>query len=509
MDQELRLSNGTNTHHIELSIYLGSISVTISDDNQINCRFFSLTVDIEPSFNLENSLQEINTQTQNIFDYNDSEIDDCEKTQFRTSWYEITDAPLHAAYGIFSSEINGIIKECNINQDICLNLKLPIWVSSMAKQFYNAYNQIGFENFLLTVLQLRITIWATKNSTIESAEIFEVGEAIIKVSEDHILSKNSFYFIHRIPEHDAFAIKEYSGNDKECTIGILKCFFNSRPVIIKNINHNLIDICKNNAKPCDFSKKNFELIQKLRISQENILMQLHDIVPLKWEYLDDNNVIRGPYNSIVMMSWIVKGYFGENSKLRLFDFGQECIIESTTPRCLQKFQPLSNYLSLIKSDVSRIFRCSSNDLINSGLIVKEPNNENMNLHTVEMINESSAREENVRFIQKSQESKRIEIENAVNMLKTQFSHIEKEFQNKFRRKVQNKSVDNNFSSEATNISKDEFIKFATKNVFRQKNNALFKKWCAEYGPELVLEACAIRIQTAFRKYIKRRYFNVK
>ncbi|KAK9173555.1 GYF domain containing protein [Cryptosporidium meleagridis] len=509
MDEELRLSNSKNTHQIELSIYLESISVTISDDNQMNCRFFSLTVDIEPSFNLENNLQEINAQAQNIFDYNDSEIDDYEKTQFHTSWYETTDAPLHAAHGIFSSEINGIIKECNINQEIYLNLKLPIWILNMAKQFYNAFNQTGFENFLLTVLQLRFTIWATNNSTIESAEIFEIGETIIKVSEDHILSKNSFCFIHRIPEYDALAIKEYSGNDKECTIGILKCFFNSRPVIIKNINHNLIDTCKNNATPRDFSKEDFESIRKLQISKENALMQLNDIVPLKWEYLDDNNIIRGPYNSIFMMSWIVKGYFGENSKLRLFDFGQECKIETTTPNSLQKFQPLSNYLSLIKSDVSRIFRCSPNYVINSDLIVKEPNNENMSLHTMEMTNKSSAQRENARFVYTSNESKRIEIENAVNMLKTQFSHIEKEFQNKFRGKVQNKSIDNNFSSEAINISKDEFIKFATKNVFRQKNNVLFKKWCAEYGPELVLEACAIRIQTAFRKYIKRRYLNVK
>ncbi|KAH8583792.1 protein with gyf domain [Cryptosporidium sp. chipmunk genotype I] len=509
MDQELRLTNDKNEYNIELSIFLGSINVTINDDNQINCRFFSLVVDIEPSFNLENSLKEINAQEQNIFDYNDSDIDGCEKTQFRTSWYVTTDTPLHAAYGVFSSEISGVIKECNINQDVSLNLKLPTWVSNMAKQFYNVYDQIGFENFLLTVLQLRITIWAASNSTIESAEIFEVGEVVIKVSENHLLSKNSFYFIHRIPDHDAFTIKKCTRKDEECTIGILKCFFNSRPVIIKNINQDLKDICESNAILYDFPKENSVLIQKLRISKENVLEQLHDFVPLKWEYLDDNNVIRGPYNSIVMISWIVKGYFRENSQLRLFDFGQGSLCESSTPMNFKKFQPLSNYLSLIKSDVSRIFRFSSENGVNRDLAVREPNDEKTNLHSEEMTNRSFSREKNTKFIKKSYEGKRIEIENAVKILKIQFSHIEKEFQNKFRRKVQDKKTDNRFSSEARDINRDEFIEFAIKNVFRQKNNVLFKKWCAEYGPELVLEACAIRIQTAFRKYIRKKHLSTQ
>ncbi|OII74212.1 uncharacterized protein cubi_01056 [Cryptosporidium ubiquitum] len=499
---EFKLSRDQNIYYIELSIYLGSIKVTISDDNRIDCRFFSLAFDIEPSFTLENSLQEFSKQTQHIFDDNDSDTDEFEKTQFLTNWYTITDTPIQTTYDIFSTEINGIIKECAINQDICFNLKLPVWVSNMAKQFYNLYNKIGFENFLLTVLQLRITIWATNNTAIESTEMFEVGEVVIKVSENHLLSKNSFYFIHRIPDHDVFAIKEYRKKGEECTIGILRIFFNSKPLIMKNINQNIKvkDVYKKGILSYDASKKS--TVQKLEINQKNIQEQLHDFVPLQWEYLDDNNVIRGPYNSIVMMSWIIKGYFAENNLLRLFEIDQECANKSVITRKFEKFKSLKHYFSLIKSDVSRIFRYSPDNELNKELIVRKSINENISLHNTETINKPILQKLNTNFTSISYEKKRIEIENAVNMLKTQFSNIDKEFQNK--RKVKDKKKDND-SSKIVNKSSDEFIEFATKNVFRQKNNILFKRWSVEYGPELVLEACAIRIQTAYRKYIRKKH----
>lgn len=514
MIENLKLLNDKNVYSLELSLYLESINVTVSD-NHASYRFFSLAIDTEPFFTSGDDIQ-VDRQELNTFDGNDSEIDEHEVTQFRTEWYRVIDTPLPTTYSVFSSEIDGIIKECKISQDISFNIKLPIWISNMARQFYNTHDQIGFEDFLLSVLRLRITIWATKDTNVESTEIYEVGEVVIKISENHLLSKNSFHFIHRIPDHDVIAIKEYK-NYEEYTIGILRCFFNFKPLIIKNVknlkdrNKFKRDEANTNCSLFNHVEKNTDLIPELQINKDKIDEIFHDFVPLQWEYLDDNNIIRGPYNSIVMMSWIIKGYFRQDSKLRLFEFSEECVNESITPRKYKNFNYLNQHLSLIKSDVFRIFQNSVVIGLNKETLIKGEMSDNYIMDSSEISGKLVNIEANINLTPTPHLNKRFEIENAVNMLKTKFTNIEKEFQNKFKRKAEenSKEVNSGFSSEGIYINKDEFIEFATKNVFKQKDNILFKKWCAEFGPDLVLEACAIRIQTAFRKYIRKKHMNKK
>lgn len=516
MVENLKLSNDKDVYYLELSLYLGSINVTVSDDTHASYRFFSLTIDIEPIFTSGSNI-EVDRQELNSIDDNDSDIDECEITQFRTEWYGVMDTPLPATYNIFSSEINGIIKECKISQDISFNLKLPIWVSNMARQFYNTHDQIGFENFLLTVLQLRITIWATNDTAAEYTEMYEVGEVVIKISENHLLSKNSFHFIHRIPDHDVIVIKEYKRKDEECTIGIMRCFFNSKPLVVKNIKNLKNKFHEDNVINTNYPlsihvKKSPDSVSELQVNKDCKTDEIfHDFVLLQWEYLDDNNIIRGPYNSIVMMSWIIKGYFRENSKLRLFEFAEETTNEGITPRKYKNFEYLNQQLSLIKSDVFRIFQNSTAIGLNKEVLNKDHRNDNIISDSLNMDDKLVNQDVNMSSMPTSHLNKRFEFENAVSMLKTKFTSIEKEFQNKFKRKAEENSKDVNGGSspDVINKSKDEFIEFATKNVFKQKDNILFKKWCAEFGPGLVLEACAIRIQTAFRKYIRKKYMNKK
>ncbi|KAJ1607378.1 gyf domain-containing protein [Cryptosporidium canis] len=514
MIEGLELSNDQNLYFLELSIHLGSINVTIDNEYHEKYNFFSLTFDIEPSFISNDSLH-VNEQELSIYDSGDSDIDECETTQFRTEWYMVMNTPLPATYGIFSSEIHGVVKECMINKDTSINLKLPVWISNMARQFYNTHKEMSFENFLLTILRLRITVWATESAEMGPFNMYEVGEVIINISDCYVLSKNSFHFIHRIPDHDAIIIRDYKKDD-EYTIGILRCCFNFRPIVAKNIDGNFEFISESlsneasthNLFPINV-KKNTDLIQHAHVNKCRE-EKCHEFVPLQWEYLDDSNIVRGPYNSIVMMSWIIKGYFNENSKLRLFEFDKETIQKKVTQRKHRNFNHLSNYLSLIKSDVARIFQNTTSNGLNKVVSSRLDGNRHLNIDCADMAKTLYNKENSVNFTQLSHLNKRFEIENAVSMLKAKFSDIEKDFQNKFKKKNHICKQMSNYSfTEGSNKSKGEFIESATKNVFKQRNNILFKKWCAEYGPELVLEACAIRIQTAFRRYIRKKKYKQK
>ncbi|KAF7458618.1 GYF domain-containing protein [Cryptosporidium felis] len=488
-------------YKIELSISIGSIKVAVKDEASRNCRYFSFIIDIEPTFNSVINSRQITGFKPEQINETDSDSDNDEKTQFRSEWYKVHDELTRSTFEIFSNENNGNIKECLINKKITLDFRLPRWIPKMAKEFYEFSDRSkDFEQFLISTLQIRITILAKNNECVDTFEILEIGETVIGLSENQILSKHSFFFIHCIPDHDALVINEGTLYEDEHTIGIIRCFFNYVPIINKSSHEGLI---------CNELKKE-QIYDEKSSSNESIPLQLdeinnnfHEFVPLQWEYLDDENIIRGPFNSVVMMSWIIKGYFGKNSKLRLLNLSENNYLSNYV-----NFEYLPQYLPLIKSDILRMFLVSKGSSHPRTVLPSDSSDNLLEIPRFYSGGENNPKiKNNSQLIKKdslfSKPRNKIEIEDAINLLKTQFSRIDKEFKERLSNKSKDKETDKQ-DFDDLKLVKGELIKYTTRNMFRRENNFLFKKWCAEYGTDLVLEACAIRIQTTYRKYMAKK-----
>ncbi|KAH8742035.1 protein with gyf domain [Cryptosporidium ryanae] len=518
------LSKGRNDYIIDFSIFIDSICVSIDDENCLNCKFFSLEINIEPSLSFNFDYIDNCNFDEFISNYKLYLDDNKSNTKFQTNWFKVKERPLKTTFDVFFDDQHGSIRECIINQNIKGSSILPTWMIDIYTYFYKSLNTLEkFNDFLLSVIQFRITILGYNRSN--NIEIFQIGECLTKLDNDQLLSNKNFLFINKICDN-SFFININDVNTDNFTIGILKFFFEYIPTIseIKS------SPCKkeNYSENTNYTFKyrfseGFSLfgnrnLKYSRISCEKRCdLDYSDFIPLQWEYLDDNGKIRGPYNSITIMSWLIKGYFCDDSKLRLFHVGSNTSDSEFQSAMYREFKPLSEYIELIKSDVSRLFPDSGRGLQYCSSQKINPDNfekdsyqrsntifnkiHNSDRNSVDKYYNYSTKSNNKLFFTKNIEE--------INLIKKQLRKIEIEFQSKMKKKLpENRlEIDNicNTNHDNKNLSKrDQVIESATRNVFRQKNNCAFKRWCVEFGPELVSDACAIRIQRAFREYKKKK-----
>ncbi|KAK6589330.1 hypothetical protein RS030_213432 [Cryptosporidium xiaoi] len=517
----MQIKSERNDYIIDFSIFFDSVLISIDDENCLNCKFFSLEIDIEPS--LAHNIDYIeNSNVDEFMNNYDFYLNENESnTRFQTKWFQISELPLKTTFDIFYSDHHQSIRECTINQSVKCSSILPSWMIDIYTNFYNNLNTSrSFNDFLLSVIQLRITILGFSRSN--HFEISQIGECLIKLNEDQLLSSKNFLFINKIHE-SSFVLNINDSQIDNFTIGVLKCFFEYIPTISeissnpnKNYSYETSSIFE-----CRFSRANLPSGNK-NPKHSNITIKEHimdncDFIPLQWEYLDDNGKVRGPYNSIIIMSWVIKGYFSNTSKLRLFSAGNSSSDNETHSKTFTEFRSLSEHIELIKSDVSRLFPNSEKNLqyklsqTNSSYRLEDKSYQGNSTYSSKT-QYGANKLTDKHYIDSTKNGRKAffmkEIEE-IESIKEQLMKIETEFHNKIKKKPSEckDETENIFCTNPVdkNLSKrDQVIEFATRNVFRQRNNFTFKRWCAEFGSDLVSEACAIRIQRTFRKYKRRK-----
>ncbi|KAL7065972.1 GYF domain-containing protein [Cryptosporidium serpentis] len=389
---------------IDIEFIIKSIAICIKEETSKIKSQFLVEINIEPGFFNENLYSNIDfnsEDTKELFEesYIDSNDDNKSNIQFKTDWFDSLEKPTFESLDLFYSDTSGNIKECAMNCKMKCSIILPQWITKTAKLIYSKLeNKEDFNEFLLSNLRMVITVWYNnKEKEISSISAKEIGYCNICLSDPLMLSPNAFYFLTSTQDEDnsLYLDENLTSINNKYTNGIIrgmltyypriihnnKKFNNAEEKYFMNISNNdqlKINYMRNNKQNIISTSKKHRIKEKLKGSIKELMednlsynmnstsniyaedYSMHHCIPLMWEYIDDDGNIQGPYNSIVIMSWVIKDYFEEDRLFRLCvnvrkDNPHISQIPFESIKCENNWAKLSEYIEIIKADVIRMF----------------------------------------------------------------------------------------------------------------------------------------------------------
>ncbi|EEA07231.1 GYF domain-containing protein [Cryptosporidium muris RN66] len=589
---------------IDVEFIIKSIAICIKEETSKIKSQFLVEINIEPGFFNENLYSNINFNSEDakeLFEesYIDSNDDNKSNIQFKTDWFDSLEKPTFESLDLFYSDVSGNIKECAMNFKMKCSIILPQWITKTAKAIYSKLEKKeDFNEFLLSNLRMVITVWYNnKEKEISSISAKEIGYCSICLSDPLMLSPNAFYFLTSTQDDNFLYLDQnlMSINDK-CTNGIIRGMLTYYPRIIHNNrkfnntkekyfmnipnNQSKINNMRSDKQNIISTSKKHKIKEKLKRSINELMKDnlsynmnstsniytedysIYHCIPLMWEYIDDDGNIQGPYNSIVIMSWIIKDYFEEDRLFRLCvntheDHPYTSHISFESIKYENNWAKLSEYIDIIKADVIRMFpipnkyaSISMKNNFEEKNLYKENNNiseeqikSDIQIRYKNKIinddlkpslnhfqkNEKDTINTNFNFLDSNDElyskfhlkRNTPEFIEAIKLLKNKIERITSESFKQFKDnhnkefvsdntgnfvKEQDINIFSNINLNRVNLNKvdDPIIEDIEKSIFDRSNNEVIKQWCVKYGSRMVIEACVIRIQSAYRNYLRKK-----